>query len=335
MDAPATVYFNYGTTSTYGLTTPPQEVGPGPVAVPVTGLTAADDLPLRVVAGDAEGGDRTFTTAANPRPPGITNQRSREIGPDSATASASVNGNGTATTYRVEYGTSTRYGSQTPTAAAATGQSSVTVRLTGLRPYTRYHWRTVATNAAGTTFGRDRSFTTARLPESVTVALARGTVPWGADVQMLGGRVTGAGSRGMTVALQQQRFPLDQGFTDVATSRTANDSATCSTVGPQWTTTNYRVVTRTQVVVASPVVTARSMVRVGARVVTPAAGGRGSRAGLCRPFTAPRRSSATGRGSAGGGRADEDRRPGGRRPSRASASASGARAAIAAGRASA
>ena len=144
----------------------------------------------------------------------------------------------------------------------------MTVRLTGLRPYTRYHWRTVATNAAGTTFGRDRSFTTARLPESVTVALARGTVPWGADVT-LGGRVTGAGSRGMTVALQQQRFPLDQGFTDVATSRTANDSSYLFTVGPQWTTTSYRVVTRTQVVVASPVVTARSMVRVGARVRHP------------------------------------------------------------------
>ena len=137
-------------------------------------------------------------------------------------------------------------------------------RLTGLRPYTRYHWRTVATNAAGTTRGTNRSFRTARQPSGVTLALSRRTVPWGGDVR-LGGRVSGAGVSGMTVALEQQRVPADSGFSQVDTARTGRDGGYLFTIPKLWTTTRYRVVTRTQVVATSPVATARSRVRVGVR----------------------------------------------------------------------
>jgi hypothetical protein len=265
VDESATAYFEYGTTTGYGLTTPPQRVDEGAVSAPITGLTAQTTYHYRIVAGGEMGQDRTFTTMPNPQPPAIANQRSRDITPDAASISASVNPNGSATTYTIEWGTTTRYGSQTAAGPAGSGSvpATVTAQLTGLRPYTLYHWRTVATNAAGTTRGRDRTFRTARLPSAITIGLTRSPVPWGGELR-IGGRVTGVGAGGMTVALQQQRFAIDPDFTPVSTARTGRDGGYLFTIPALWLTTSFRVVTQTQVVATSPVATAQSAVKVGA-----------------------------------------------------------------------
>jgi hypothetical protein len=261
VDAAGPFTFEYGTTSLYGLTASGTATSAGSVQVDVSGLTAETTYHYRIVGG----ADRTFTTAANPKPPSVSDQRARDIAPDSATATASINANGSATTYRVEYGTSTNYGKETTLAQLpGTGIGTVAVGLDDLRPYTRYHWRTVATNAAGTTRGSDRSFRTARLPSAVSLGLSRKTVPYGGDVR-LGGRVSGAGVSGMTVELQQQR-PQDQGFVEFGTARTGRDGGYLFTIPQLWTTTRYRVVTRTQKVATSPEVTARSRVNAGLRV---------------------------------------------------------------------
>jgi len=72
------------------------------------------------------------------------------IGPTTATVLRTVNPNGTATTWHVEYGTSTTYGLQTTPASAGSGTSSVAVSPTiaGLKAGTTYHYRLVATNTA-------------------------------------------------------------------------------------------------------------------------------------------------------------------------------------------
>jgi hypothetical protein len=266
-DGPGTVYFEYGTTTGYGLTTTPQTVTGGPASAAISGLTAETTYHYRIVQGSDRGADATFTTGANPKPPDISNQRAREIAAESALATASVNPNGSATTFRIEYGTTTRYGSVTAPAQMPVGATSISAMLSNLRPYTRYHWRTVATNAAGTTLGADRSFRTARLPTAVSLSLSRKTVPWGGDLR-LGGRVSGAGVGGMTVELQQQR-PQDQDFVTAGTTRTGNDGGYLFTIPKLWATTRYRVITRTLVVATSPVVTARSRVRagIGARLI--------------------------------------------------------------------
>lgn len=268
VDESATVRFEYDAKASgpYELATPNQAVtSAGDVSATIAGLTPETKYRYRIVAGGETGSEQTFTTTANPQPPAIANQHSREITPDAATTTATVNANGSATTYTIEWGTTTRYGSQTAAASAGNGRTptAVTARLTGLNPYTLYHWRAVATNAAGTTRGRDRTFRTARLPSTVTIGLSRRTVPWGGDVR-IGGRVTGVGVSGMTVALQQQRFPLDQDFTQVSTALTGRDGGYLFTIPALWSTTSYRVVTQTQAVATSPVATAYSAVKVGA-----------------------------------------------------------------------
>lgn len=266
VDAAGTYYFEYGTSTGYGVTTDPQTVtAAGPVSATVSGLTAETTYHYRLRSATEVGGDRTFTTAANPRPPTISSQRARDIAPTTANATATINGNGSTTSYRVEYGTTTRYGSETTLVqATGTGSSPVSVSLSDLRPYTRYHWRFVATNAAGTTRGANRSFRTARLPASVSLGVSRRTVPWGGDVR-LGGRVTGAGAAGTTVELQQLRVGIDPDFQALSTARTGNDGGYLFTIPQLWTTTRYRVRTQTQVVVTSGEATARSRVRLGIR----------------------------------------------------------------------
>ena len=261
VDAAGPFTFEYGTTNQYGLTASGTATSAGPVQVDVSGLTAETTYHYQIVGGT----DRTFTTLANPKPPVISNQRARDIAPRSANATATIDANGSTTTYRVEYGTTTNYGDETTIAQfPGTGTGSVSVALDDLRPYTRYHWRTVATNAAGTTRGADRSFRTGRLPTAVSLGLSRSTVPYGGDLR-LGGRVSGSGASGMTVELQQQG-PQDQGFVKFGTARTGNDGGYLFTIPQLYATTRYRVVTSTQVVVTSPEVTARSAVRAGIRV---------------------------------------------------------------------
>jgi len=92
------------------------------------------------------------------------------VGPTTATVSGSVNPNGTATTWHVEYGTTTSYGTPTAGVSAGSGTASVAVSqtLTGLTPGTSYHYRIVATSTAGTGHGADGLLTTSAAPQVVT-----------------------------------------------------------------------------------------------------------------------------------------------------------------------
>jgi hypothetical protein len=100
------------------------------------------------------------------------------VAPTTATVSGSTNPNGLATTWYVEYGTTTSYGSKTSSTSAGSGTSSVAISstLTGLAPGTSYHYRVVATNTAGTARGSDGLLTTSPLPQVVTGA-ASGVTP--------------------------------------------------------------------------------------------------------------------------------------------------------------
>ena len=76
--------------------------------------------------------------------------------------------NGSKTSFRVEYGTDTSYGSTSPIVDA--GSSAVPVRrkvkVEGLAPDTTYHYRVAVTNADGTTYSPDHILSTYPVPAS-------------------------------------------------------------------------------------------------------------------------------------------------------------------------
>ena len=79
-----------------------------------------------------------------------------------ASLKGSVNPRGRETTWFFELGPDVNYGAQTATETIAAAMKDVPVEaaLAGLAPGTTYHYRLVARNAAGTTRGEDRTFTT-------------------------------------------------------------------------------------------------------------------------------------------------------------------------------
>lgn len=165
----ATTYvFQYGTTTAYGSASPPASAGtgtaPDSVSLTLGGLSPGTTYHYRLAAtnsaGTANGQDATFTTAPVGPPNAATaGARAGEI---SATVSGVVKANGLATSYHVDYGKTSHYGSRSATATFAASSTSVNVSavIKNLRPSTTYHYRLVAANSAGLSFGGDRTFTT-------------------------------------------------------------------------------------------------------------------------------------------------------------------------------
>jgi hypothetical protein len=96
-------------------------------------------------------------------PPTATTNPATALTDAGATLAGSVDPKRAPTSYRFEYGTTTAYGKSTAAADAGSGSGSVAVGapVNGLAPATTYHYRVVASNAAGVAYGGDRTFTTA------------------------------------------------------------------------------------------------------------------------------------------------------------------------------
>ena len=273
-----TYHFEYGTSTAYGLTTPetpvPEGTDPVTVKAPVTGLTRDTTYHYRLVATNpgappavSPGGDRSFRTAPGPRPPAVSRPTARDTASRSVRLITTVDPNGLETSVRFEYGRTTSYGATSERVSAGAGDRGVpiSIPLGGLRPYTRYHYRAVATNSAGTTRSLDRSFVTAREPTGISLAITPSRVLWGGRVTVIG-RVAGTRVGGVRLALERQDFPFTAGFAQVGDTRTAASNGSFRfELASVFLTTHLRVVTRTTRVVSSPARTASSAVKVGAR----------------------------------------------------------------------
>ncbi len=176
-----TWYFEFGTSTSYGSKTAERSAGAGSstanVSGSVTGLARGRLYHYRLVAtsdaGTSRGADRTFTTLSVPT---VATGSASSIGLTSGRLNGTVIPNGQATTWYFEYGTSTSYGSKTTarSAGSGTGTARVSSSLTRLRTSTTYHYRLVATNGSGTTFGSDRSFSTSLAPAVRTGSVQNG-----------------------------------------------------------------------------------------------------------------------------------------------------------------
>jgi uncharacterized delta-60 repeat protein len=119
---------------------------------------ASDPAGVAVIAG------RYYHTGAPPPPPPpvATTSSADQITLSTARVSGTVNANGTASSWWIEYGTTTAYGARTPTQplAASTLDVDVQAVVSGLAAGTTYHARVVATSTQGTDPGDDVTFTT-------------------------------------------------------------------------------------------------------------------------------------------------------------------------------
>jgi streptogramin lyase len=95
--------------------------------------------------------------------PGIVSSSAGEASEDGVELEASVLANSQASTLAFEYGPAESYGSTSAAVAVGSGSTAASgsVPLEGLAPSTTYHYRALATNASGTTYGPDGTFTTA------------------------------------------------------------------------------------------------------------------------------------------------------------------------------
>lgn len=143
-----------------------------------------------------------------PTAPSVANEFTAEVTTDEAKLGALVFPGGIPASYRFEYGTTTAYGSSTPTPAGSAGEGisshAIWASANGLEPGATYHYRVVVSNGLGTATGPDRTFTTetaaqaacpndafrggfsARLPDCRAYELAvppfaNGSQPWTAS----------------------------------------------------------------------------------------------------------------------------------------------------------
>ena len=167
-----TAYFQWGTTASYGNNTASQSIGSGRDALSIkadlTGLKPSTIYHYRIVAtntkgGTAYGSDRTFTTAPSSTPTAAT-VAATSVTSSSATLNGTVNPHGLATTAYFQWGTTTSYGHNTASQSIGSGTSalSVSAGITGLTAGITYHYRIVANNSSGTTYGADKTFTTSQ-----------------------------------------------------------------------------------------------------------------------------------------------------------------------------
>ena len=216
--------------------------------------------------GTAVAGAPTATTGAATAVTGTT-----------ATISGTVFANKESTTYYFEWGTTTAYGTKTPTGTAG-GNAGKTVAadLSGLTPQTTYHFRLVASNASGTSTGADATFTTTAggpaPPSGVTIAATPPVVRFGKQVT-ISGQVTG--NPAVSVELQQNPFPFTGPFTTIAEG-TTDASANYSFFALPTVNTKYRVRAKASPPVQSGEITVLVRPRVGLRLgdTTPAIGQR-------------------------------------------------------------
>lgn len=285
------VVFDYGTSTAYGASTPAQSAGAGTLGVTLkatlSGLKPDTTYHFRARAtnatGTTDGADRTFRTGAF-RKPAVTTGSVSGSAANATTVTGSVDPNGRPTSVIVQIGPTTAYGAQTAPVSVGAGDSAMTVRIPvgGLNPLTTYHYRLVAMSDAGTVNGRDRSFTTPRIPNSLVLTASPARVTYG-HAALLRATLTGPGGAGVPVTLLSSPFPFTGAFTPFAPGlRTGRTGVAVTRITPRRSTRLRGTAVVGGLTITSPTLRVNVAPSVSARV-TRLRGGRARVSGVVRP----------------------------------------------------
>jgi type VI secretion system secreted protein VgrG len=145
---------------------------------PTATMTATPTMTSTLVPPTATMTTSPTITSTNEKwlvPPTVTTNAASNLTPTSATLNGTVNARNAATTATFEYGLTTAYGISISALEKGPVTGSIDTWLStvigGLIPNTTYHYRIVAVNSGGTTYGVDQPFTTpAAAPDVSTEA---------------------------------------------------------------------------------------------------------------------------------------------------------------------
>jgi uncharacterized protein (TIGR02145 family) len=232
----------WGTTSnpTTALTTKTTDgTGTGVFTSSLTGLTPATLYYVRSYAtnaiGTSYGAEISFTTLAVAPTLAATTAASAITGTTATSGGNITTDGGSAVTARgIVWGTAAN-----PTTALSTkttdgtGSGTFTSSLTGLTPATTYYVRSYATNAIGTSYGTEISFTTLAVAPTLTTTAASSITRYAATS---GGTITSNGGSVITVSgicwsTTATPTTADSKTTDGTTSGTFSGSITGLTAG--------------------------------------------------------------------------------------------------------
>jgi hypothetical protein len=161
--------------------------------------------------------------AASPTAPSVSTGSVSNVTFSSAILDGSVDPRGQETNYAFQYGPTRSYGSQTPLSPAGNGTKTLRVSqsVSGLQPLTTYHYRIVASSQAGTTNGRDRTFTTPAIPLSLVITGVPDPVVFGNSF-LVEGTLSGTGAGNHEIVLQANPYPYLGGFQIVGNPEVTN-----------------------------------------------------------------------------------------------------------------
>ncbi|MFC2154958.1 Ig-like domain-containing protein, partial [Acidobacteriota bacterium] len=149
--------------------------GTGPFTSSITGLTANTTYHVRAYAtnsvGTAYGSDESFTSDTTPT---VTTTAISNITSTTATGGGNVTADGgdPVTARGVCWSTAPNPTTADNITTDGSGTGPFTSSITGLSPGTTYHIRAYATNAVGTSYGSDVSFTTDSSPTVATTTIS-------------------------------------------------------------------------------------------------------------------------------------------------------------------
>jgi hypothetical protein len=182
----ATVYFDWGTNTSYGSNTSTVVVstnlgGTNNVQITLNGLQPNTTYDFEAIAynigGSNVGVNRNFVTSAGPA---VSSEPASSVTFDQATLNGLINPEGLPTSYYFEYGFTTNYGNFTATNSLSINLNSnqpVFLILSNLLSGTNYHFQVVAYNTAGTNGGGDVLFQTQVAPPTLIISPSFGYFP--------------------------------------------------------------------------------------------------------------------------------------------------------------